>query len=72
MIEKTDSVPLRIQLAKAKEASGDYNGAVRLYEAAGENDAVVRLLLETLHRTDLAIEVVDRTRSPEGAKMIAA
>ncbi|OQV14446.1 WD repeat-containing protein 19 [Hypsibius exemplaris] len=72
IIEKTDSMPLRVQLAKVKETAGDFNGAVRLYEAAGENDAVVRLLLESLNRTDLAIEVVDRTRSQEGAKMVAA
>ncbi|GAV05730.1 hypothetical protein RvY_15811 [Ramazzottius varieornatus] len=72
IIEKVDCIPLKLQLGRARETLKDYAGAIKLYEAAGDNDSVVRLLLEALNRIDLAIEVVDRTRSQEGAKMVAA
>lgn len=71
-MSRTESIPLKLQLATAKEAMGDFKGAIELYEAAGECDGMVRLLLEAMSRTDLAIEIVDRTRSQEGAKMVAA
>ncbi|XP_055339599.1 WD repeat-containing protein 19-like isoform X2 [Paramacrobiotus metropolitanus] len=72
VINQTDSIPLKVQLAAAKESAGDHKGAIKLYEAAGEYDAMVKILLEGLNRTDLAIEIVDRTKSQEGAKMVAA
>ena len=49
----------------------DFKSAVKLYEAIGEYDSVVRILLETLNRTDLAMDIVEKTNSQEGAKMIA-
>jgi len=57
--------------SKAKEADGEYQDAVKAYEMARDMDSVVRLNLEHLNNPEEAVQVVQETKSIEGAKMVA-
>uniref|UniRef100_A0A061RSU0 Wd repeat-containing protein 19 n=2 Tax=Tetraselmis sp. GSL018 TaxID=582737 RepID=A0A061RSU0_9CHLO len=71
LMAKISSPKLHLQYAKAKEGEGKFQEAVAAYEAAGEMDSVVRLNLERLKNPHKAFAVVRKTRSSEGASMVA-
>lgn len=60
-----------LQYAKAKEKEGKYEEAVKAYEKARDNDALIRLHLEHLNNPEVAVEIVQETKSVEGAKLVA-
>eukprot|EP00193_Tetraselmis_chui_P006636 CAMPEP_0177753690 /NCGR_PEP_ID=MMETSP0491_2-20121128/1597_1 /TAXON_ID=63592 /ORGANISM="Tetraselmis chuii, Strain PLY429" /LENGTH=282 /DNA_ID=CAMNT_0019268997 /DNA_START=33 /DNA_END=878 /DNA_ORIENTATION=+ len=68
---KISSPKLHLQYAKAKEGEGKYADAAAAYEAANDMDSVVRLNLEKLKNPHKAFAVVRKTRSSEGASMVA-
>ncbi|KAJ4450050.1 WD repeat-containing protein 19 [Periplaneta americana] len=65
------SPKIHLQYAKAKEADGKYHEAVKAYEMARDLDSVVRLNLDYLNNPEEAVQVVQETKSIEGAKMVA-
>ena len=56
---------------KAKEADGKYAEAVKAYRMARDLISVVRLNLEYLNNPEEAVQVVQETKSIEGAKLVA-
>lgn len=60
-----------LQYAKAKEAEGQYQDAVKAYERARDHDSLIRLHLEHLNNPEVAVEIVQETKSIEGAKLVA-
>jgi WD repeat-containing protein 19 len=62
---------LYVQYARAREAEGSYKEAAAAYERAGDLTAVVRLQIEKLDAGESAFALVRRTRSVEGAMLIA-
>lgn len=61
------SAKLQGMYARAKEAEGKLEDAIRAYEAAGESLQVIRILLERVKDAGRAFIVARRTRSVEGA-----
>lgn len=62
---------IHLQYAKAKEADGKYMDAVKAYRMARDLNSVVRLNLEYLNNPEEAVQVVQETKSTEGAKLVA-
>lgn len=62
---------IHLQYAKAKESEGKYEEAVRAYNAAKDYDSVIRLNLDYLNSPEIAVELVQETKSTEGAKMVS-
>lgn len=62
---------IHLQYAKAKENEGKYEEAVRAYSAAKDYDSVIRLNLDYLNSPEVAVELVQETKSVEGAKMVS-
>ncbi|KAF7280794.1 hypothetical protein GWI33_005520 [Rhynchophorus ferrugineus] len=60
-----------LQYAKAKEQEGKYQEAAKAYEKAKDFDSLIKLHLEYLNNPELAVEIVQETKSVEGAKMVA-
>lgn len=56
---------------QAKEADGNYREAIVAYETARDYDSVVRISLDYLNNPEDAIDIVQKTKSIEGAKMVA-
>lgn len=65
------SSKIHMQYAKAKEGEGNYNDAVEAYQRAKDFDSVIRLHLEHLNNPEIAVELVQETKSTEGAKLVA-
>ncbi|XP_012288065.1 WD repeat-containing protein 19 [Orussus abietinus] len=65
------SPKINIQYAKAKEADGKYEEAAAAYETAKDYDNIIRINLEHLNNPARSVEVVQQTKSIEGAKMVA-
>jgi WD repeat-containing protein 19 len=65
------SLKLHGQHAKAKEAEGKYQEAIKSYQMANDLDSVVRIYIEHLSDPHSASEIVLETRSIEGGKMLA-
>jgi WD repeat-containing protein 19 len=70
LISKIKNPKLHGQLARAKENEGKLQEAAKSYEDAGDIMNVVRLNLQ-LNNTTRAIDIVKRTKSTDGAAMIA-
>jgi WD repeat-containing protein 19 len=71
LMAKINTPKLHVQYARAKEAEGKYDEAAVAYEMAKDTDSVVRLLLRYLNNPQKAFALVRRTRSTEGALMVA-
>lgn len=71
LMAKISSPKLHLQYAKAKEGEGKYADAAAAYEAANDMDSVVRLNLDKLKNPHKAFAVVRKTRSSEGASLVA-
>ncbi|XP_011499935.1 PREDICTED: WD repeat-containing protein 19 [Ceratosolen solmsi marchali] len=65
------SSKINIQYAKAKEAEGKYEEAAKAYETANDYDNIIRINLLHLNNPARSVEVVQQTKSIEGAKMVA-
>lgn len=65
------SSKIHMEYAKAKESEGKYEEAVRAYSAAKDYDSVIRLNLDYLNSPEVAVELVQETKSVEGAKMVS-
>lgn len=71
LLPQISSAKINIQYAKAKEAEGKYEEAARAYETAKDYDNIIRINLEYLNNPARSVEVVQQTKSIEGAKMVA-
>ncbi|PIK59918.1 putative WD repeat-containing protein 19, partial [Apostichopus japonicus] len=71
LLPKVTSPKIQIQYAKAKEADGRYEDAMKAYQNAKEWDSVIRILLEHLNNPEEAVKVVRESGSVDGAKMVA-
>ncbi|XP_037297424.1 WD repeat-containing protein 19-like [Manduca sexta] len=57
--------------ARAKEAEGRYHDALKSYLKAQDYEAAIRLNLDKLDDIDEAVNLVQETKSVQGAKMVA-
>lgn len=71
LLAKITSNKIHLQYAVAKEQEGKYEEAVRAYYTAKDFDSVIRLQLEHLNNPEIAVELVQETKSMEGAKLVA-
>ncbi|EFA01913.1 WD repeat-containing protein 19 isoform X3 [Tribolium castaneum] len=71
LLPKITSNKIHLQYAVAKENEGKYEEAVRAYYTAKDYDSVIRLQLEHLNNPEIAVELVQETKSTEGAKLVA-
>lgn len=71
LLSSVNSPKIHLQYAKAKEAERKFEEAVVAYEKAKDFDSVIRLHLEHLNNPEIAVELVQETKSIEGAKMVA-
>lgn len=71
ILSNITSSKIHLQYAKAKEGEGRYNEALEAYTAAKDFDSVVRLHLDYLNNPEIAIELVQETKSIEGAKHVS-
>jgi WD repeat-containing protein 19 len=62
---------LHAQYAKACEASDRFQEAVEAYENAHDLDSVVRLHLNQLNTPERGFDIVRRTQSSDGARLVA-
>lgn len=65
------STKIHLQYAKAKERDGKYEDAVKSYSIAKDFDSVIRLQLDYLNNPEIAVDLVQETKSVEGAKLVA-
>lgn len=71
LLSTVNSPKIHLQYAKAKENEKKFEDAVVAYEKAKDFDSVIRLHLEHLNNPEIAVELVQQTKSVEGAKMVA-
>lgn len=71
LIPKINSPSIHLQYAKAKEAEGRYNDALKSYLMAQDFESAIRLNLDKLDDIDEAVNLVQETKSVQGAKMVA-
>lgn len=71
LLPKISAPKINIQYAKAKEAEGKYDDAAKAYEIAKDYDNIIRINLEYLNNPGRSVEIVQQTKSIEGAKMVA-
>ncbi|CAG5102206.1 Similar to Wdr19: WD repeat-containing protein 19 (Mus musculus) [Cotesia congregata] len=71
LLPQISAPKINIQYAKAKEAEGKYDDAARAYEIAKDYDNIIRINLEYLNNPGRSVEIVQQTKSIEGAKMVA-
>ncbi|XP_060800859.1 WD repeat-containing protein 19 isoform X1 [Amyelois transitella] len=71
LLPKINSPSIHIQYAKAKEAEGRYHDAMKSYIKAQDYESAIRLNLEKLDDIDEAVNLVQETKSVQGAKMVA-
>ncbi|XP_033222946.1 WD repeat-containing protein 19 isoform X2 [Belonocnema kinseyi] len=71
LLPQISSPKINIQYAKAKELEGKYEEASRAYESAKDFDNIIRINLEHLNNPGRSVEIVQQTKSIEGAKMVA-
>lgn len=71
LMDRITTPKLHAQYAKAKEAEKDYPAAAIAYEKAKDMDSVIRLMLKYLDNPSKAFAIVRKTRSSEGAAMVA-
>ena len=58
-------------VVKAREAEGKYKEALAAYETAREYDSMVRILLDHLNNPQQAVQIVQESKSVEGARLVA-
>ncbi|XP_023012404.2 intraflagellar transport protein Oseg6 isoform X1 [Leptinotarsa decemlineata] len=71
LLPNITSTKIQLQYAQAKETEGKYEEAAKAYEIAKDFDSVIRLQLDHLSNPEIAVELVQETKSVEGAKMVA-
>ncbi|XP_066257249.1 WD repeat-containing protein 19 isoform X1 [Euwallacea similis] len=71
LLPNVTSNKIYLQYAKAKEQEGRYEEAVKAYERARDHDSLIRLHLEHLNNPEVAVDIVQETKSVEGAKLVA-
>ncbi|KAG7198199.1 hypothetical protein KM043_005609 [Ampulex compressa] len=71
LLPQVSSAKINIQYAKAKESEGKYEEAAKAYETAKDYDNIIRINLDYLNNPARSVEVVQQTKSIEGAKMVA-
>ncbi|XP_050681602.1 WD repeat-containing protein 19 [Leptidea sinapis] len=71
LIPKINSPSVHLQYAKAKEAEGRYQDALKSYLKAQDYESAVRINLEKLDDIDEAVQLVQESKSVQGAKMVA-
>ncbi|XP_033342026.1 intraflagellar transport protein Oseg6 [Megalopta genalis] len=71
LLPQISSAKINIQYAKAKEAEGKYEEAAKAYETAKDFENIIKINLEHLNNPARSVEVVQQTKSVEGAKMVA-
>ncbi|CAK9825837.1 WD repeat-containing protein 19 [Anthophora retusa] len=71
LLPQISSAKINIQYAKAKEAEGKYEEAAKAYETAKDYENIIRINLDHLNNPARSVEVVQQTKSVEGAKMVA-
>ncbi|XP_076236024.1 intraflagellar transport protein Oseg6 isoform X2 [Calliopsis andreniformis] len=71
LLPQISSAKINIQYAKAKEAEGKYEEAAKAYETAKDYENIIRINLEYLNNPARSVEIVQQTKSIEGAKMVA-
>ncbi|XP_071642364.1 WD repeat-containing protein 19 [Temnothorax longispinosus] len=71
LLPQISSAKINIQYAKAKESEGKYEEAAKAYETAKDYDNIIRINLDHLNNPARSVEVVQQTKSIEGAKMVA-
>ncbi|RZB40660.1 WD repeat-containing protein 19 [Asbolus verrucosus] len=71
LLPKITSNKIHLQYAVAKEQEGKYEEAVRAYYTAKDFDSVIRIQLEHLNNPEIAVDLVQETKSTEGAKLVA-
>ncbi|KAF5289365.1 hypothetical protein FQR65_LT11876 [Abscondita terminalis] len=71
LLPNITSNKIHLQYAKAKEAEGRFDEACSAYYTAKDYDSVIRLQLDYLNNPETAVELVQETKSAEGAKMVA-
>lgn len=71
LISNVTSNKILLQFAKAKEQDGSFEEAANAYMMGKDYDSVIRLQLEYLNNPEAAVELVQETKSIEGAKLVA-
>ncbi|XP_046624059.1 WD repeat-containing protein 19 isoform X1 [Neodiprion virginianus] len=71
LLPQISSPKIHIQFAKAKELEGKYEEAAKAYETAKDFDNIIRINLDHLNNPARSVEIVQQTKSIEGAKMVA-
>lgn len=71
LLPTVNTPKIHLQYAKAQESEKKFEEAVIAYEKAKDFDSVIRLHLEHLNNPEIAVELVQETKSIEGAKMVA-
>ncbi|XP_068627634.1 WD repeat-containing protein 19 [Battus philenor] len=71
LIPKINSPSIHLQYARAKEAEGRYSDALKSYLKSQDYEAAIRINLEKLDDIDEAVNLVQETKSIQGAKMVA-
>ncbi|XP_032511924.2 WD repeat-containing protein 19 [Danaus plexippus] len=71
LLPKIHSPSIHLQYAKAKEAEGRYGDALKSYLKAQDFESAIRLNLDKLDDIDEAVNLVQETKSVQGAKMVA-
>ncbi|CAH2091683.1 unnamed protein product [Euphydryas editha] len=71
LIPKINSPSIHLQYAKSKEAEGRYSDALKSYLKAQDYESAIRLNLDKLDDIDEAVNLVQETKSVQGAKMVA-
>lgn len=71
LLPNVSSNKILLQYARAKEGEGKYEEALEAYNKAKDFDSAIRLHLEHLNNPEVAVELVQETKSVEGAKLVA-
>lgn len=71
LLKKTSNPKIHSQYAKAKEADGYYKEAFESYMKAKEFENAIRVQLDYLKNPEVAVRIVKKEQSIEGAKLVA-
>ncbi|XP_057660350.1 WD repeat-containing protein 19 [Diorhabda carinulata] len=71
LLPNISSTKIYLQYAKVKEQDNEIEQAAWAYHKAKDFDSVIRLQLDHLNNPEIAVELVQETKSMEGAKMVA-
>lgn len=71
LIPMVTSNKILLQYAKAKEQEASFEEAANAYMLGKDYDSVIRLQLDYLNNPEAAVELVQESKSIEGAKLVA-